>query len=73
VHGEIRYCSATALALLHRHDAALAGLEAALQAGWRHAWWARLDWNLRGLEQDSRLAAWLVRLGPGGESPGSSG
>jgi TolB-like protein len=73
VNGELRYYSATAHALLGRTDLAFEALEAALQAGWRHAWWARLDWNARGLEQDSRFAAWLARLGPRGASPGSSG
>jgi TolB-like protein/Flp pilus assembly protein TadD len=72
VNGEVRYDSATAQALLGRPDLAIAALEAALQSGWRHAWWARLDWNLRGLQQDSRFAAWLARLGAGSESQGSS-
>jgi TolB-like protein/Tfp pilus assembly protein PilF len=62
VSGDIRYWAGTAHALLGAPDRALAELDGALQAGWRHAWWAALDWNLGPLRADSRLAAWLARL-----------
>lgn len=72
VHGDIRYYAATAHALLGQPDRALHALESALQVGWRHRWWVQLDWNLQGLQQDSRFADWLARLGPLSEPPGSA-
>jgi TolB-like protein/tetratricopeptide (TPR) repeat protein len=65
VSGEIRYRTAGAYTLLGAKDAALASLDAALQVGWRHRWWAALDWNLDGLRGDSRFESWLARLPPG--------
>ena len=65
VSGEVRYFTGVALGLLGANDRAFAALESALQAGWRHAWWAALDWNLAPLREDSRFAAWLARLPPG--------
>ena len=72
VSGEIRYWTATAHGLLGQPDRAFAELESALRAGWRHAWWARLDWNLAPLRDDSRFQSWLARLQPGDGSGGSS-
>lgn len=72
VSGEIRYWSATALGLLGEADRAFEALESALQAGWRHAWWAQLDWNAAPLRSDSRFPGWLARLAarhPGVGSP----
>ena len=61
VSGEIRYWGATAYAVLGQSDRALQELEEAIRVGWRHAWWARLDWNLRNVESDSRLRGLLQR------------
>ena len=72
VHGDVRYFAATAHALLGHREEALQALESALQAGWRHRWWAQLDWNLAGLQEDSRFTAWLARLGPLSEPAGSA-
>ncbi|HEX7375414.1 MAG TPA: tetratricopeptide repeat protein [Steroidobacteraceae bacterium] len=72
VSGEIRYWTGTALGLLGDRERAFAALEAALQAGWRHAWWVALDWNVEPLREDSRFAAWLARLPPGDRDPGSA-
>jgi len=59
VLGDLAYRAAAAHALLGQSDAALAGLEEALRRGWRHAWWARLDGNLRALTGNRRYAALL--------------
>jgi TolB-like protein/Flp pilus assembly protein TadD len=59
VLGDLAYRAAAAHALLGQSDAALAGLEEALRRGWRHAWWARLDGNLRALAGNRRYAALL--------------
>ena len=70
--GDIRYWCATAHGLLGDLERSFAELEAALRAGWRHAWWARLDWNAEALRSDSRFDAWLARLPPApgdGEDP----
>jgi hypothetical protein len=59
VLGDLAYRAAAAHALLGQSDAALAELEEALRRGWRHAWWARLDGNLRALAGNRRYAALL--------------
>jgi len=40
---------------------ALEILEEAVRRGWRHAWWARHDWNWAGLEDDPRYRDLLAR------------
>ena len=72
VSGEIQYWTAMACGLLGARDAAFEALEAALRAGWRHAWWVALDWNVATLRDDSRFAIWLARLPPGARPGGSS-
>lgn len=62
VSPDLVYRTATAQALLQRHDEALALLEEAIRLGWRDAWWARADWNLEALARDPRLSALLDRL-----------
>ncbi|HKX57232.1 MAG TPA: tetratricopeptide repeat protein [Xanthomonadales bacterium] len=47
----VRYWSASACALLGRDDEARRLLAEARAVGWNHAWWERLDWNLRSLVQ----------------------
>ena len=61
VNVETLYWAVDADAVLGRHAQALAHLEAAIQRGWRHAWWARHDWNMQGLADDPRYADLLAR------------
>jgi TolB-like protein/Flp pilus assembly protein TadD len=61
VNAEVRYWAATAHAVLGHRDRALEELGEAIRVGWRHAWWARLDWNLRDLADDPRLGGLLAR------------
>jgi TolB-like protein/Tfp pilus assembly protein PilF len=61
VNVETLYWAVGAEAVLGRHEQALARLEAAIRRGWRHAWWARRDWNLRGLAGDPRYGELLAR------------
>jgi TolB-like protein/Tfp pilus assembly protein PilF len=60
VNSDLLYRSASALWLLGRQEQALNALEEAIHIGWRHAWWARVDWNFEGLPQDPRGAALLA-------------
>ena len=50
----ILYLAATAHALLGQRDLALTRLEEAIGRGWRHAWWADVDWNASGLAGEPR-------------------
>jgi tetratricopeptide (TPR) repeat protein len=59
VLGDLAYRAAAAHALLGQPEAALAELEEALRRGWRHAWWAQLDGNLRALAGNRRYAELL--------------
>ncbi len=61
VSGDLRYWCATACLLLAREDAAVAHLASAVDGGWRHGWWARLDWNLRPWRERPPIAAALAR------------
>ena len=58
-NGDVQYWAATAHALLGDVDRGVEVLRAAVEGGWRHAWWARLDWNLAGHLDDARIAALL--------------
>jgi hypothetical protein len=42
-------------------ERALQRLEEAIERGWRHAWWARHDWNISSLAEDSRYLTLLER------------
>ena len=53
------YWAASAQAVLGRPEEAIEQLGAAVKRGWRHAWWARHDWNLRTLAGDPRYVALL--------------
>jgi hypothetical protein len=64
VSGDLRYWCATACLLLARQADAFAHLEDAVSAGWRHAWWADLDWNLRAWREHPRVATTLARAVP---------
>jgi hypothetical protein len=61
VSGDIRYWTATACLLLDRTEEGIAHLETAVAGGWRHGWWARLDWNLRPWLGNPRIAAAIAR------------
>jgi Flp pilus assembly protein TadD len=61
VSGDIRYWVATACLMLGRIEEGIAHLETAVAGGWRHGWWARLDWNLRPWLDHPRVAAAIAR------------
>jgi TolB-like protein/Flp pilus assembly protein TadD len=64
VSGDVRYWTATAYLLLGDQERGIEHLRHAIDGGWRHAWWARLDWNLRAALQDERVAALVTRATP---------
>jgi TolB-like protein/tetratricopeptide (TPR) repeat protein len=66
VSGEVRYWTATACLLLGRIEEGVSHLQVAVDGGWRHAWWARLDWNLRSAIADPRVAALVKQAEPAG-------
>ena len=49
VSADLTYWAASALAVLGRADEARRQLATAQRQGWRHAWWQKVDWNLRAL------------------------
>jgi len=57
----MQYWVASIHAVLGRRDLALETLDDALERGWRHAWWARHDWNMESLAGDPRYRALLER------------
>jgi TolB-like protein/tetratricopeptide (TPR) repeat protein len=61
VSGDVRYWTATACLLLGRFEEGIAHLDTAVAGGWRHGWWARLDWNLRPWLEDARIASLVAR------------
>ena len=63
-NGDVLYWAATAHALLGDLERAVATLRSAVDGGWRHVWWARLDWNLEEHRHDPRIAALLERATP---------
>ena len=64
VNADALYWVASAHAVLGDEERALEVLEEAVTTGWRHAWWARHDWNWSGLAGDTRLRDLLARGGP---------
>jgi hypothetical protein len=64
VNVDALYWVASAHAVLGEVEQAFARLDEAVTRGWRHAWWARNDWNWAGLADDSRFRALLARGGP---------
>jgi TolB-like protein/Tfp pilus assembly protein PilF len=58
------YWVASAHAVMGENEQALDRLEEAVTRGWRHAWWARHDWNWADLADDSRFRDLLARGGP---------
>lgn len=61
VNGDMVYWMASARAVMDEPQPALQLLEHALQLGWRHAWWARHDWNFTALAGDPRFERLLAR------------
>lgn len=61
VNMDALYWAAAAHAVLGRRERALAQLEDAVERGWRHAWWARHDWNLQSLAGDAHYRELLAR------------
>jgi hypothetical protein len=62
VNADAVYWVASAHAVMGETERALEALEEAVRRGWRHAWWARHDWNWVGLEGNSRYRD-LLALG----------
>ena len=62
MNASILYLAATAHSLLGRRDLALAQLEEAIHLGWRHAWWAHVDWNANAMAGDPHWQALLARV-----------
>jgi hypothetical protein len=58
---DVLYWEASAHAVLGESEQALDRLDEAVTRGWRHAWWARHDWNWAGLADDSRFRELLAR------------
>ncbi len=61
VNVDALYWVASAHAVLGEETRALELLEEAVGRGWRHAWWARGDWNWSGLAEDPRYRGLLTR------------
>jgi len=61
VNVDALYWVASAHAVVGERERALEILEQAVNRGWRHAWWARHDWNWAGLGDDSRYRDLLSR------------
>ena len=64
VNIDVLYWVASAHAVMGERERALAVLEEAVERGWRHAWWARHDWNWSGLGDDAGFRGLLARGGP---------
>ena len=58
---DVLYWIASAHAVMGEAELALRVLEQAVQQGWRHAWWARHDWNWAALAGEPRLRDLLAR------------
>ena len=61
VNVEALYWMASAHVVLGDHPLALQLLEHAINRGWRHAWWARHDWNWASLAADPRFGELLAK------------
>jgi len=72
VSGDVRYWTATACLMLGLTDEGIAHFETAVSGGWRHGWWARLDWNLRPWLAEPRVAAAIARAEALDEAPPAS-
>jgi TolB-like protein/Tfp pilus assembly protein PilF len=63
INVDVLYWIASTRAVMGQKELALQLLEQAVQQGWRHAWWARHDWNWAALAGDSRFLDLLARGG----------
>jgi tetratricopeptide (TPR) repeat protein len=61
VNVDALYWAVAAHSVLGRPERAIRLLADAIRRGWRHAWWARRDWNLAGLANDARYREELAR------------
>jgi len=61
VNMDLSYWAVSAYAVLGQSDVALQRFDEAIGRGWRHAWWARHDWNMSSLADDSRYRDLLRR------------
>ena len=59
VHAETLYWAGSAELVLGHEERAWQYFEDAVRKGWRHAWWASYDWNLRSLHGTARFAELL--------------
>jgi TolB-like protein/tetratricopeptide (TPR) repeat protein len=66
VNADVLYCIASACAVTGETERALELLDEAVKRGWRHAWWARHDWNWTGLADEPRFLDLLARSGAAG-------
>jgi TolB-like protein/Tfp pilus assembly protein PilF len=64
VNVDALYWVASAYAVMGENARAFEVLEEAVIRGWRHAWWARHDWNWAALRDDSRYRDLLARGQP---------
>jgi TolB-like protein/Tfp pilus assembly protein PilF len=61
VNTYMQYWVASLHAVLGRRERALDVLDDAIRRGWRHAWWARHDWNMESLANDPSYRTLLER------------
>lgn len=61
VNVDVLYWVATAQAVMGEKELALELIDQAVTRGWRHAWWARHDWNMSDLADDPRYRELLAR------------
>ena len=64
VNVDALYWAASAHAVMGENERAFEILEEAVKRGWRHAWWARHDWNWSALRDDPRYRDLLARGQP---------
>jgi tetratricopeptide (TPR) repeat protein len=64
VNTDALYLVSSAHAVMDERERALEILEDAVHRGWRHAWWARHDWNWTALRDDARFCELLARAQP---------
>ena len=64
VNVDALYWAASAHAVMGENERAFEILEEAVRRGWRHAWWARHDWNWSALRDDPRYRDLLARGQP---------
>ena len=63
VNNDVLYWVASAAAVMGEKERALELLEDAVSRGWRHVWWARVDWNWASLAVEPRYRDLLALVG----------